>query len=138
MSDQPLNDFGKTFFEYLDRRDLDGHGTLYAPDAKFYGFGPQGLDPAGVKGAMTEFFTAFPDSRMPVDDIIAEGDRVAIRHTFRGTHQAPFQGIPATGKSVVVTGITTLRVQDGKVVEGWLNADMFGLLQQLGVVPQSA
>jgi len=138
MSDQPLNDFGKTFFESLDRRDLDAHVKFYASDAKFYGFGPEGLNPNGVKGAMTEFFTAFPDSRMPVDDIIAEGDRVAIRHTFRGTHQAPFQGIPATGRSVVVTGITTLRVKNGKVVEGWLHADMFGLLQQLGVVPQSA
>jgi predicted ester cyclase len=73
---------------------------------------------------------------MPLDDIIVEGDRIAMRHSFRGTHKAPFQGIPATDRSVVVTAIVTVRVSDGKVVEGWLHADFFGLLQQLGVIPQ--
>jgi steroid delta-isomerase-like uncharacterized protein len=136
MSTQPLKEFAKTYFDYLDHRDLDGLATLFAPDVTFYGFGPEALNWQGVKAAMTEFFTAFPDSRMPLDDVIAEHDRVAMRHSFRGTHRAPFQGIPATDKSVVVTGIVTVRVKDGKVVEGWLNADVFGLLQQLGVIPQ--
>ena len=136
MSTQPLKEFAKTYFDDLDRRDLDGLATLFAPDVAFYGFGPEALNWQGVKAAMTEFFTAFPDSRMPLDDVIAEGDRVAMRHSFRGTHKAAFQGIPATDKPVVVTGIVTVRVQDGKVVEGWLNADLFGLLQQLGVIPQ--
>jgi steroid delta-isomerase-like uncharacterized protein len=136
MSDQSLKEFANTYFDYLDRRDLDGLGTLFAPDVKFYGLAPQVLDREGVKAAMTEFFSAFPDSRMPLDDVIAEDNRVAMRHSFRGTHKAPFQGIPATDKSVVVTAIVTVRVQDGKVVEGWLNADIFGMLQQLGVIPQ--
>jgi steroid delta-isomerase-like uncharacterized protein len=136
MSNQPLKDFAKKYFDYLDRRDLDGLGTLFAPDVEFYGLAPQVLDWEGVRAAMTEFFTAFPDSRMPLDDIIADGDRVAMRHSFRGTHKAPFQGIPATDKSVVVTAIVTVKVKDGKVVEGWLNADIFGMLQQLGVIPQ--
>jgi steroid delta-isomerase-like uncharacterized protein len=136
MPTQPLEEFARKYFDYLDRRDLDGLATLFAPDVRFYGFGPEALNWEGVKAAMTEFFTAFPDSRMPLDDVIAEGDRVAMRHSFRGTHKAPFQGIPATDKSVVVTAIVTVRVQDGKVVEGWLNADMFALLQQLGVIPQ--
>lgn len=136
MSDQSLKDFARKYFDYLDRRDLDGLGTLFAPDVEFYGFAPQAVDWAGIKAAMTEFFSAFPDSRMPLDDSIAEGDRVAMRHSFRGTHKGTFQGIPATDKSVVVTAIVTVRVKDGKVVEGWLNADFFGLLQQLGVIPQ--
>ena len=136
MSDQSLKEFAKQYFDYLDPRDLDGLGTLFAPDVAFHGLAPQALNWEGVKGAMTEFFTAFPDSRMPLDDAIAEGDRVAMRHSFRGTHKAPFQGIPATDKSVVVTAIVTVRLRNNKVVEGWLNADIFGMLQQLGVIPQ--
>lgn len=136
MSTPTLKEFANKYFDYLDRRDLDGLATLFAPDVKFYGFGPDAVDWNGIVAAMTGFFTAFPDSRMPLDDVIAEGDRVAMRHSFRGTHKAPFQGIPATGKSVVVTAIVTVKVKDGKVIEGWLNADMFGMLQQLGVVPQ--
>ena len=136
MSTHTSRDCGKKFFDCLDRRDLDGMTALFAPDAKFHGFAPQPLDREGVRAAMSEFFSAFPDSRMPTDDIIAEEDRVAIRHSFRGTHKALFQDIPATDKAVVITGITTLKVMDGKVTEGWLNADMVGLLQQLGMIPQ--
>jgi steroid delta-isomerase-like uncharacterized protein len=138
MSDETLKDFAKKYFDTLDRRDLDGLGSLFAPDAKFYGLTPQSLDIEGTKAAMSVLFTAFPDSRMPYDDIVAEGDRVAIRHSFRGTHKAAFQNIPATGKPVVVTAIVLLKVENGKVAEAWLNADFFGLLQQLGVIPQAA
>jgi steroid delta-isomerase-like uncharacterized protein len=138
MPDETLKEFAKKYFDYLDRRDLEGLKTLFDPNAKFNGLAPQTLDREGVKAAMSALFTAFPDSRMPYDDIIAEGDTVAIRHSFRGTHRAPFQNIPATGKAVVVTAIVTLKVQGGKVTAGWLNADFFSLLQQLGVIPQAA
>jgi steroid delta-isomerase-like uncharacterized protein len=136
MSNQQRREFAKKYFDYLDRRDLDGLATLFAPDVEFHGFSPQVLDWEGVRAAMTEFFSAFPDSRMPLDDTIIEDDRIAMRHSFRGTHKATFQGIPATDRSVVVTAIVTVRVRDGKVVEGWLNADIFGMLQQLGIIPQ--
>lgn len=136
MSNQTLRDFAKSYFDYLDRRDLDGLSTLFDPDVAFHGLAPQVLDREGVKAAMSEFFSAFPDSRMPLDDVIVENDRIAMRHSFRGTHKATFQGIPATDKPVVVTAIVTVLVRDGKVVEGWLNADIFGMLQQLGVIPQ--
>lgn len=138
MPTQSLKEFARKYFDYLDRRDLDGLATLFAPNVKFHGFGPEAVDWNGIKAAMTGFFTAFPDSRMPLDDVIAEGDCVAMRHSFRGTHQALFQNIPATGNSVVVTAIVTAKVKDGRVVEGWLNADILGMLQQLGVVPQSS
>ena len=84
---------------------------------------------------MAEMYTAFPDSRMPYDAIIAEGNTVAIRHSFRGTHKAELQGIPPSGKSVVMPATVILRVVEGKAVEGWLNADFLGMMQQLGVVP---
>ncbi len=55
--------------------------------------------------------------------------------TARGTHEDNFQGLPPSSKRVTITGISIYRVADGKLVEGWTNADMLGLLQQLGVVP---
>jgi predicted ester cyclase len=138
MSDETLKNMAVKYFDYLDRRNLDGLGSLFATNAKFYGFVPQALDVEGTKVAMSALYSAFPDSRMPTDDIIVEGNRIAIRHSFRGTHKAPFQNIPATGNSVVVTAIVILTIENDKIVEAWLNADFFGLLQQLGVIPQAA
>ena len=87
------------------------------------------------KQLLSVYLTAFPDARFFVEDAIAEGDRVASRYTFRGTHQGELMGIPPTGKHVTVTGIIINRIAGGKSVEGWLNFDALGLLQQLGVVP---
>ena len=78
---------------------------------------------------------AFPDARFTIEDLIADGDTVVTRHTFRGTHQGSLLGIPPTGKSVTVTGIAITHIANGKAVELWINDDELGLLQQLGVVP---
>ena len=80
-------------------------------------------------------FTAFPDVHFTIEDQVAEADKVVTRWTWRGTHQGPFQGIPPTGKHVMVTGVGINRFANGKVVENWTNMDILGLLQQLGVVP---
>ncbi|MBI3241882.1 MAG: ester cyclase [Chloroflexi bacterium] len=138
MSNTDLRAFAQQYFKYLDRRDLDGLDSALAPNVKFHGFGPQPLDRAGTRATMTGFYTAFPDSRMPYEAIIVDGDLVAIQHSFRGTHQAEFQGVPASGKPVVVHAIVMLKVQNGKVVEAWLNADILGLLTQIGAIPMPA
>jgi len=91
--------------------------------------------PAGVKHYFATLRTAFPDIHFTIEDQIAEGDRVVTRWTARATHTGEYQGIPPTGKQSVVTGITIDRVAGGKVVEGWTNFDLLGLLQQLGVLP---
>ena len=70
-----------------------------------------------------------------IHQLIASDDKVAIRSTFRGTHDGDFMGIPATGKTVEVGGIDIVRVRDGKFVEHWGLFDAMGLMQQLGVVP---
>jgi steroid delta-isomerase-like uncharacterized protein len=121
--------------ERLDQRDLDGVLALAAPGAVWHGFAPQPLDNAGYRLAISAFLDAYPDSRFPVDDVIAEGDKVAIRHSLRGTHRAAFQGIPPTGKSVKVSASATFRVVNDKVAETWPNADLLGMLQQLGAIP---
>ncbi len=76
--------------------------------------------------------TAFPDWEMTADEMLGEGDRVVTRWRARGTHRGSFRGIAATGKKIEVTGIAIDRVLDGKRVEGWVEWDMLGLLQQLG------
>ena len=82
------------------------------------------------------FAEAFPDLRLTVQDIAAEGDTVAARVDFRGTHRGEFQGIPPTGKEVAFTSIEVNRVRDGKVEEHWVELDLLGLMQQLGAIPE--
>jgi steroid delta-isomerase-like uncharacterized protein len=96
------------------------------------------MDLAAMKQMMPAFWTALPDMRYTVEDLIAEGDKVVVRFTFRATHRGEFLGVPATGKVVTVTGISISRLAGGKVVEEWAEEDHLGLLQQLGAIQQTA
>jgi steroid delta-isomerase-like uncharacterized protein len=97
------------------------------------GFSP---DREGLKAILQAMHRAFPDLKMTVDAVVAEGDTVVQRRTYQGTHKGELFGIPATGKSITVSQITMSRVADGKFVEEWAETDFLGMLQQLGVVPQ--
>ena len=81
--------------------------------------------------------TAFPDARFTVEDQIAEGDKVAVRYRFEGTHLGDFQGMAPTGKRVRYSAILIYRVADDKIAEQWTELDLLGLLRQLGVLPHS-
>ena len=70
-----------------------------------------------------------------VEAQVAEGDRVANQLVMRGTHQGPFQGIPATGRAVTVTGNNLMRIEAGQIQELWGYLDALGMMQQLGVIP---
>jgi steroid delta-isomerase-like uncharacterized protein len=89
----------------------------------------------GVKQFFATMRTAFPDLRMDVQDIIAEGDKVVARATIRGTHQGEFMGIVPTGKAISVSGIDIVRFSGGKVAEHWGVTDGAAMMQQLGAVP---
>ena len=82
---------------------------------------PSGLPPGieGLKQMTTTYRTAFPNLKATLDDIFAEGDRVAFRWSVSGTHLGNWLGIPPTGNHVTATGITVFRIAGGKVVEGW-------------------
>jgi steroid delta-isomerase-like uncharacterized protein len=97
------------------------------------GFSP---DREGLKAILHAMRSAFPDLRMTVEDVIAEGEKVVQRRSYQGTHQGELFGIPASGKPVSVSQITVSRVADGKFVEEWAETDFLGMLQQLGVVPR--
>jgi steroid delta-isomerase-like uncharacterized protein len=87
---------------------------------------PSGLPPGteGLKQTITTYRKAFPDLKATVDDIFAEGDRVAYRWSTRGTHLGDWLGIPPTGNHMAATGISIFRIAGGKVVEGWTSMDL--------------
>lgn len=77
---------------------------------------------------------AFEEFSATVEDIVAEGDTVAMRVTLRGTHEGPFMGIEATGSTVAVSNMVFTRIEDGQIAERWVQPDMLELMQQLDVV----
>ena len=105
--------------DFLDRAPLPGQ----AP----------GLEGAKRKWGM--FLTAVPDLRVTIEDLVAEGDKVAVRRSYAGTHQGELLGIPATGKQVRIGSISVFRLAEGKIAEHWEQWDRLALLQQLGVIP---
>jgi predicted ester cyclase len=89
----------------------------------------------GFKQLTMLFRSAFPGFQTEIEDMLAEGDKVSARFRLRATNSGSFQGMPPTGKAVDVTGTGIFRIVDGKMTDNWVNLDMLGLLQQLGVVP---
>ena len=109
---------------------------LFAPDFVF-NYPPPGAAPdlKGYKQTVTMLSTAFADIQCTAEDVVAEGDKVAVRWTWRGTHKGEFMGIAPTGKQATVTGISILRIVGGKIVEEWGEMDNLGMMHQLGALP---
>ena len=87
---------------------------------------------------MVTYLSAFPDVNYSIDDILAEGDRTAIRCTLRATHKGTFRGIPATGKRIEVGQVEIHRIVGGKIAEAWGFSDSQGMMAQLGVITVTA
>jgi predicted ester cyclase len=122
--------------EGFNQGKLDTLDELLAPTYRDYD-APPGTPPgpAGIKQIVTLFRIAFPDLQITVDEQAAEGDLVTSRLTMRGTQHGELFGVPPTGKAVAMGGLTMIRMADGKLIEGWVKNDTFGLLQQLGALP---
>ena len=123
-------------YERINAGDIAGFGDLVSDDFVEH----QGLPALPTKEGTLEFFrillAAFPDWRMTVEDLIANGDKTVARVTVTGTHKGEFMGVPATGKQVEVQLIDIMQFDSaGLVCEHWGVADMLSLMQQLGVVP---
>jgi len=120
-----------------NKRRLEQMGDIFKADYHEHNgtvasFGP-GIE--GYQRFLGHLFAAFPEDTVTIDQILAEGDLVSYRGTETGTHKAEFLGIPATGKTATWTEIQFFRFQDGKVVEHWVDVDLFSWFQQLGVIP---
>jgi predicted ester cyclase len=126
----------RRWIEAYNDRDEQAEADARTPDYVAHAPGlPGPLNSEGWTQFIATFSEAFPDIRLTVEDILAEGDMVATRVSFHGTHTGEFQGIPPTNKQVAFSEITLDRIVDGKVAEHWLELDQLGLLQQLGVAP---
>ncbi len=86
------------------------------------------------KEYLSGFFASLP-GQFTIDDMIAEGDKVVARWTYRGTHQGQWRGVSPTGKAVTFTATSTSRFVDGKVAETWQSVDNLGVMRQLGLIP---
>jgi predicted ester cyclase len=87
------------------------------------------------KQSTSEIYSALPDVHFTLDDMVVEGDKVAVRFTFSGTHKGEFMGIPPSNRKVTMWGIYIDRIAGGKFAESWTRYDTLGLMQQLGTVP---
>jgi len=138
MSEQNKAVFRRIVEEVFNQGRLetaDELGTGYIEHSPAPGQGP-GIE--GFKDMVRLFRGAFPDLRVTIEDLIAEGDRVAGRMTTTGTHRGQFLGLAPTGKRFSIAEIHILRFANGKVAEHWGVTDDLGMLQQLGVVPANA
>jgi steroid delta-isomerase-like uncharacterized protein len=88
-----------------------------------------------TKQFLTAFWSAFPDLSHKIEDMVAEGDKVAVRVINTGTHKGEFMGIPPTDKKVSFVGVGFLTIRDGKIIEQWSVNDTMGLMQQPSLSP---
>jgi steroid delta-isomerase-like uncharacterized protein len=107
---------------------------MLAPNGVIHGLEGEMRGPAAFKPFHAAYRAAFPDVSIQIDDMVAEGDKVAVRWSGAATHKGNMLGIAATQKRLQFTGMGFVRVADGKVVESWNNFDQLGMFQQLGVV----
>lgn len=120
--------------EVATNRNLDAIDEICAEDVLDHG--PLG-DVRGrenLKEQLSMLQSAFGGFSATVEDVIAEDDTVFMRVTIRGTHEGEFLGIEPTGRTFEQQNMVITRLADGKIVERWIQPDMFGLMQQLGVV----
>lgn len=119
-------------FNQID--DRSGWYGFHAESVQAHGLGPAALDKAGMKNFYTALWGGFPDLTIQIDELVGEGDKVIWRVTAAGTHNGPFQGVPATGKAVKFGAHYTFRFEHGKIVERWSTIDRLSVLVQIGAV----
>lgn len=130
---------GCQWFEQVwNQQRLEAIDELADPACQAHGHAPDDevIGLARFKEFARSVIEAFPDVNIQVEETISEGDRCVLRWVGRMTHRGEFMGIPATGKHLVVRGISILRFAGGKIVEAWDNWDQLGLLTKLGALPQ--
>jgi steroid delta-isomerase-like uncharacterized protein len=134
MSEQNKQTIRRLIDEFWNNQNFDVADQMFAPDAVYQTDGVT-QSYAEVKAAFMQTRHAFPDMRVSVDDLLAEGDKVALRWTALGTHKNEFIGIAPTNRQVTMTGLTIYRFSDGRIVQAWNNSDSLGMLRQLGLAP---
>lgn len=130
---------GRRWFEEVwnARRD-ECVEELMSPDSHAYVEGGEYRGPQGFREMRAVFLSALPDVRIEIEDILAEGDRAAVRWRAYGTHTGDGFGFPATNKKVEVRGTSWLTVKDGKAIQGWDTWNLGGLVESLRAADETA
>ena len=133
MSERSLRQIYEAIIEAVVAADEDGLERLIAEDIVDHNAVPgQGSGREGIVYWMTMMHDVFADLTGIVEDTVVEGDKIAARVTWHGTHQGDFVGVPGTGTQVAMQSVQILRFTDGMASEWWGTADVFGVLGQLG------
>jgi steroid delta-isomerase-like uncharacterized protein len=138
MSAEESKDIVRQFWRVWEEGNIDLVDELLAPDYvnRTPATPDQPTGPEGVKGVVGMFRTGMPDLKVVIEDMIAEGDKVAVRYTLEGTHEGELFGVPPTGRRLSIKSIAVERVSEGKIREHWRVTDSLDMMQQLGVVPE--
>ena len=115
-------------------RDLDLIEEVFAEDAVEHGPLGDHHGPSEIRENIGGVLEAFPDLTATVEDIMAEGDAVAMRVTLAGTHEGPFLGFEPTGRTFSIPNLVLTRVEAGEIAERWIQPDLSGQLTQLGLL----
>jgi steroid delta-isomerase-like uncharacterized protein len=118
--------------EIFLKQDFSAVDELLTDDFTPHTWGSVEAGRDSIKAAMQRVSAGISDARMKVEDVIAEGDRVAVRLTSSATHTGDFMGMPASGKRYEIGEIHIFRLEDGRVAEHWHQADFMGMMKQLG------
>jgi steroid delta-isomerase-like uncharacterized protein len=125
----------KFFEEGPSKGNLNIANELLSPDFALHVPLPAPPGIEGINEVITTCRAAFEHLNVTIEDMIAEGNKVAVRFTAHGVHKGDFMGLQATGKPITMTGIEVFRIKDGKIAELWGEANLLGLMQQLGIIP---
>jgi steroid delta-isomerase-like uncharacterized protein len=123
------------FDEGPSKGNLSIADELLSPDFVIHTPLPSSSGIEGINEIITTCRAAFEHLNVTIEDMIAEGENVAARFTAHGIHKGDFMGLPATGRPITMTGIEIFRIKDGKICELWAEANLLGLMQQLGIFP---
>jgi steroid delta-isomerase-like uncharacterized protein len=123
------------FAQGPSKGDLNAANKLLADDFTLHVPLPCSPGVQGINEVIVACRAAFEGLNVTVEDMVAEGDKVAARFTAYGVHKGAFMGLPPTEKPIVMTGIEIFRIEDGKIAEIWGEANLMGLMQQLGILP---
>jgi steroid delta-isomerase-like uncharacterized protein len=138
MSEENKAILRRWFEEVWNKGRSEAIEEMFAADGIAHGLSddPEKLmqGPADFKPFHAAFRGAFPDVDIVVEDLIAEGDKVAARCSVRGKHMGDHLGVAASHAPVEFTGITIVRINDGKIVEAWNNFDFLRMNKQIGVI----
>lgn len=137
MSKEDNKTLVRRFFELgPSQGNMNAAKELLAEDFVLHVPLPAAAGVQGISDVVTACRAAFEHLNVTVEDMVAEGDRVVARFTARGVHKGQFMGLAPTGKPITMTGIEIFRIENGRIAELWGEANLLGLMMQLGILPE--